>query len=340
MDKTKRILIVGAGFSGATIARKLAEKGLRIDIIDKREHIAGNAYDFRNEHGIRQHKYGPHIFHTNNLKVFEFLGAFTRWSEYHHKVKAMLSDGTFVTLPVNKETASIVGAHRIVDIFFRPYTRKMWGLEIEQIDPEVLNRVSVRDDDNEFYFPSDTYQYMPTDGYTSLVKNILDHDYINISLSTGFSKSMESDYDYIFNSMPIDEYFDYCFGELPYRSIKFHTIVLPMPHALPTATVNFTHDGPYTRITEWKKFPDHGENPYVTTLTYEEPCDYRDNHFERYYPVKDINGDNRILFKKYLDITPTNMRFIGRCGLYAYLDMHQAISSAMSIADEYLRELM
>jgi UDP-galactopyranose mutase len=334
--KRNKILIVGAGFSGATIARLLAEANLQITVIEKRSHIAGNAYDYTNDIGIREHKYGPHIFHTNNEKVFTFLSRFTEWSAYKHKVKAILPNGEYVTLPVNRATANIVGKENIIEIFFRPYTKKMWGIDVEEIDPDVLNRVSIRDDDNEYYFPTDAYQFMPTDGYTELIRKMLDHPSITIKTDMPFDKSMENDFDFIFNSMPIDEYFSYQFGELPYRSIKFHTVTLPNPFILPTATVNFTHTGPYTRITEWKHFPNHGNNACFTTLTYEEPCDYKDNDFERYYPVKDIKGINRELFRKYAALTPKNMIFIGRCGKYAYLDMHQAVSSSMAIAADFI----
>jgi UDP-galactopyranose mutase len=138
----KKILIVGAGLSGATIARLLAEKGHTITIIAQRPHIAGNAYDRINEHGIRIHEYGPHLFHTSNEKVVDFLSRFTEWTPYMHKVKAMLSNGQLVTLPVNIETATIVGKANIIDTFYRPYTKKMWGLDIEELDPTIMERIS------------------------------------------------------------------------------------------------------------------------------------------------------------------------------------------------------
>jgi UDP-galactopyranose mutase len=148
---------------------------------------------------------------------------------------------------------------------------------------------------------------------------------------------MEEEYDYVFNSMPIDMYFDYDYGELPYRSIKFHNVTLQQPRVLPTATVNFTHDGPYTRVTEWKNIPCHGSNDYTTVLTYEQPCDYKDNDYERYYPVKDLEGTNRETYKKYKDrVDEDKMTFIGRCGMYVYVDMHQAISSALATARRFL----
>ena len=336
--KTK-ILIVGAGFAGATIARILAETGaFTIKVIDKRDHVAGNAYDYENENGIRIHKYGPHLFHTNNKDVYDFLGRFTNWVPYKHKVKAILSDGQYVTLPVNKETKKIVGEENIIDTFFRPYTYKMWGKTIEELDPSILKRVPTRDDDNEYYFPNDKYQALPDCGYTSLVERMLSHEDIYVHTNTEFNMDLFSESDYCFNSMPIDEFYGFIHGELPYRSIKFHNVDLPMPKALPTGTVNFTHDGPYTRVTEWKNLPAHGNNDCMTTLTYEEPCDYKQNNMERYYPVKDIDGNNRKTYNKYNKMKQENMEFIGRCGMYVYVDMHQAINSSMSTARKFIKE--
>lgn len=332
-----RILIVGAGFSGAVIARECAAAGHLVKVIDKRDHIGGNAYDYIDSNGIRIHKYGPHLFHTNNEKVVQWLSQFTEWVPYQHKVKAQLNDGTYVTLPVNKETKEIVGEDNVLDIFFRPYTKKMWGKSLDELDPSIINRVPIRDDDNELYFPNDEYQMMPKKGYTEIFHNIFNHSNIEVELNVDFDKSMEEEYDYIFNSMPIDMYFDYDYGELPYRSIKFHNVTLQQPRVLPTATVNFTHDGTYTRVTEWKNIPCHGSNDYTTVLTYEQPCDYKDNDYERYYPVKDLEGTNRETYKKYKDrVDEDKMTFIGRCGMYVYVDMHQAISSALATARRFL----
>ena len=333
-----KILVVGAGFSGSTIARQLAEVGCECDVIESRPHIAGNAHDYTNEHGIRIHTYGPHIFHTNDKKVYDWVKKFGEWSEYKHKVKAQLEDGTFVTLPVNQETKSIVGEENILDIFYRPYTKKMWGVTLDELDSSIIHRIPVRDDDNEYYFPNDKYQMLPKNGYVNVFENILDHDNISVSLSTPFDKDMEKDYDYIFNCMPIDVYFDYKYGKLPYRSIKFHHVNLPMRKVLPVTTVNFTHDEPYTRVSEWKHMPNHGDSNY-TTLTYEQPCDYGDNNDERYYPVKDVSGKNRERYRMYKgEVDNNKMKFIGRCGSYTYFDMHQAVNASINFANQYIKE--
>lgn len=338
--KNRKILVVGCGFSGVVIARQLAEAGFTVTLIDKRTHVGGNAHDFQNAHGIRVHTYGPHLFHTSNQKVLNWLSRFTTWMDYKHKVKALLSDGSLVTLPVNLETMAKVGRENILDTFYRPYTKKMWGLEIEQLDPDILNRVPIRDDHNEHYFPDDTFQALPTQGFTALIQGILEHPNIHVVLNTAFERGMDSAFEHTFNSMPIDEFFEFEWGRLPYRSIKFHHYDLPMPRVYPVATVNFTHSHPYTRVTEWKNLPGNPLDIPFTSLTVEEPCADFENNFERYYPVKDINGINRALYLKYKELAPQNMTFIGRCGQYVYLNMDQAVSAAIATADKFIQKAM
>lgn len=332
-----KYLVVGAGFSGATLARELADAGHFVDVIDRRDHVAGNAYDFVNEHGIRVHKYGAHLFHTNNRRVYDYLSRFTEWVDYRHRVKAMLEDGRLVTLPVNRETKEIVGSENIVDIFYRPYTRKMWGVDLEQLDPSIMQRVPVRDDMNELYFPDDAYQAMPRDGYSALVSRMLDHPNVACTTSCEFRTEYENDYDMVFNSMPIDVYYDYRFGPLPYRSIKFEHAHLPVKRLLPVATVNFTDHNPVTRMTEWKNIPEHDNGLPVTTITFETPCDYTENDYERYYPVKDVDGANRKRYQLYKDIPNEKVTFIGRCGMYVYIDMDQAVNSSLQLSERYKR---
>jgi len=334
---SRRILVVGAGLSGAVVARELADKGHQVTVIDKRNHIAGNVFDYINEHGIRIHKYGPHLFHTKNKNVFMWLSRFTEWLPYKHKVKAVLDDGRLVTLPVNKETKEVVGEDNIIETFIRPYTEKMWGMKLEDVSPNIINRVPIRDDDNEYYFPNDLYQYVPKDGYTKMVENIFNHKNISIELGKSFSKQMEDEFDHIFNSMPIDEYFNFQFGKLEYRSIKFHHTNLPSPKIFPVSQVNFTNKGPYTRIVEWKNIPGHGVNNLWTSLTYEEPCHYSENNDERYYPVRDVSGKLSSIYRKYLAIENPKVTFIGRLGNYAYLDMDQCINNSIKLIENFLR---
>jgi UDP-galactopyranose mutase len=331
METKRNILVVGTGFSGSVIARELAEVGYKITIIDQRGHIGGNCYDELVD-GVLVHRYGPHIFHTNNTKVFEWLSKYTEWVPYQHKVKAY-HEGQFLTLPPNLETQQILG-DKLFETIYTPYSKKMWGLPTEKLDDTILSRVKVRDDLNELYFPNDKYQYLPKGGYKQLFDNILKHENIKVLLNTNFNKKMEKDYDYVFNSMAIDEYYDFCYGELPYRSIKF-SVTKISSFDMPTAVVNFTDDGPYTRITKWSLFPEHGTGERYTL---EEPCDYKDNNNERYYPVKDTSGFNREIYNKYKDIKNNKVQFIGRCGMYVYIDMDMAISSSLAVVDNFIKE--
>ena len=153
-----------------------------------------------------------------------------------------------------------------------------------------------------------------------------------------FHKDMEDIYLHVFNSMPIDEYYDYSLGSLPYRSLKFHHVDLPIPRLFPVCQVNFTNTGPYTRVVEWKNIPNSPQNPLFTSLTYEEPCSYTENNNERFYPVKDANGQNRALYMQYKQIENPKTTFIGRLGQYVYLDMHQVISSSMATAEKFVKD--
>lgn len=332
------ILIVGAGFTGAVMARQLADNGYTIHVIDKRNHIAGNAFDYENEHGIRIHAYGPHLFHTNNENVFAYLSRFTEWTEYKHKVKAQLSDGSFVPFPPNQDTLKKVPQDKLMDTFYRPYTKKMWGIDLEQLDSGIINRVPIRDDDNDFYFPNDIIQALPNKGYTELIKTMLAHQNISVDLDTCFDKTMEADYSHSFNCMPIDEYYDYRFGKLPYRSIKFKHQHYAGDLLQPAAVVNFTTPDGATRKTEWKHLPNHctKQAKPMTTITSEYPCDYTENNLERYYPIKDVSGANRAIYKQYNAIANPKTTFVGRCGKYVYIDMHQAINMALTDARQFI----
>lgn len=362
-----KILVVGAGFAGAVYARELAENGHDITVIDRRSHIGGNAYDFTDENGVRRHMYGPHLFHTSNETVVEWLAKFSAWTPYEHRVRARLSNGDHAPLPININTinavfgvnlkteaetraflksiaspataASNAAEHlhtqigqTLTDLFFRPYTKKMWMLDLEDLDADVVKRIPLRFDDEDRYFPNDRFQLLPTEGYTKLFENILSHDRIAVELGTEFHKDAEHQYDHVFNSMPIDEYYDYAFGELPYRSIRFlhKTVEGRLDH--PWATTNFTDSGPLTRETYWHLLPNHlVENTGRYTITQEEPCDYKDNNLERYYPVKTADGRFEKVYHRYRSLAEdkSNIDFVGRCGTYQYLDMHQVINQSL-----------
>ena len=330
MERKQNILVVGTGFSGSVVARELADNGYNVTIIDRRSHIGGNCFD-EMINSVRVHKYGPHLFHTNNTKVVDWLSKFTEWVEYKHKVKAYYNN-EFLTLPPNQHTQNVLG-DKLFDVIYAPYTLKMWGTL--DIDSKVLDRIKIRNDDNEFYFPNDTYQYLPKNGYAKTFENILTHSNIKVLLNTVYDKALESQYDKVFNSMAIDEYYDYCYGELPYRSIKFHHRS-SNDFTMPTSVVNFTDNNIYTRITKWELFPNHGSGEHYTL---EEPCDYKENNLERYYPVKDLDNCNKKVYNKYKFIVNDKVIFIGRCGLYTYLDMDMAIASSLSITKEFIKQI-
>jgi UDP-galactopyranose mutase len=370
----KPILVVGAGFAGAVHARELAEAGFQVHVIDQRRHIGGNAYDYRDANGIRVHAYGPHLFHTKNLKVIDWIKKFGEFVAYEHKVRALLPSGKKVPLPINLdtvnavfgtayETAEQVRAHlqavalpiaepanaaeylyanigrELTDLFFRPYTKKMWALDLEDIAAAVVKRIPLRTDRADTYFAEDDVQMMPRHGYTKIFEHIFAHPNITISLGETFEKTMLMDFDHCFNSMPIDEYFGFSLGHLPYRSLRFfhHTEAGVPPQAW--SVTNFTDTGPVTRETAWHVLPNHVEvDTGRHTLTREEPCDYRDNGMERYYPVKTADGRYNKLYEQYRALAEPEAKvtFIGRCGTYQYLDMDQVINQSLVSVGKWL----
>jgi UDP-galactopyranose mutase len=375
---TPTALIVGAGFAGAVYARTLAEAGWDVRVIDRRHHIAGNAYDEVDANGVRVHRYGPHLFHTNNDAVVDWITRFGTFVPYQHRVRALLPDGRLLPLPVNAETVggvlgrdlpdeasveaalaemaepiakpanaaeylrSKIGAP-LTDLFFRPYTKKMWSLDLEEMDASVVKRIPLRLDHEDRYFPGDRHQIMPQDGYTAIFRSILDHPNIRVETGVDYVKGMENDYTHCFNSMAIDEYFDRCLGELPYRSIRFHnrTVEGQPPAEMNWTVTNYTDTGPYTRETHWDLLPHHRVvETGRRTVTVEEPCDYRDNNEERYYPVKTSDGRYQEKYKEYAALAAglDRMSFIGRCGTYQYLDMDQVINQSLAGVRRFLAE--
>lgn len=368
------VLIVGAGFAGAVYARTLAEAGYAVRIIDRRDHIGGNAADFVDDNGIRVHRYGPHLFHTNATPVFAWLQRFGAWVPYQHRVRARLADGKYVPLPVNLDTinavfgvtlraetetiaflrkvaAPIVDPHNageylrarigdvLTDLFFRPYTRKMWALELEDLDISVVKRLPIRFDSTDLYFPNDRHQALPHDGYTNLFRAILRHPGIGVELNTAYVAGMEREYTFCFNSMAIDEYFGWSLGELPYRSLRFDHRTAHIWDLEPWSQRNYTDDGPATRETWWHCLPCHIQRETGRrTVTVDEPCDYRDNGNERYYPVKTADQRYQKLYRTYREMAEAlpNMAFIGRCGSYQYLDMDQVINQSLAGARRWL----
>ncbi len=298
----------------------------------------------------------------------DWLSRFTAWVPYEHRVVARLGDGRLAPLPVNLDTVntvfgktfvsaaeteaflaeiaerperietaedhlySVIG-RELTELFFRPYTKKMWEMDLAEMAPAVVRRLKVRPDRDPRYFAGDTFQAMPKDGYTAMFAAILDHPSITVELGRAFDRSDVAGFGHVFNSMPIDEYFDFAFGELPYRSIRFHTSSVAAAEASSHVVVNYTDDGPFTRETWWHNIPAHCPVPgAMVTRTIEEPCDYRDNDMERYYPVKSHDGRYDALYERYKARAADEggMTFIGRCGTYQYLDMHQVVNQSLA----------
>jgi len=353
-------LIVGAGFAGSVLAERLASQhGARILLIDRRPHIGGNAYDEPNEAGILYHKYGPHIFHTNSEQVSDYLSQFTEWRPYEHRVRAVVRD-KLVPIPINRTTLNelfgldlktdeeaaeylasraepvddirtsedvVVNAvgRELYELFFQGYTRKQWGLDPSELDKSVTARIPTRTNADDRYF-ADTFQAMPANGYTEMFKAMLANPLIEVRTGVDFKDIRDSvDYDHLIFTGPIDEYFDFRFGKLPYRSLKFDHQTLEQERFQETGTVNYpAPDVPYTRISEYKHLT--GQESPVTTITYEYPSAEGDP----YYPIP--RPENQELFKKYeaLADETSNVTFVGRLATYRYYNMDQIVGQALA----------
>jgi len=352
-------LIVGAGFAGSVLAERLATRSnKKVLIIDKRSHIAGNAFDHYNEEGILVHKYGPHIFHTNSKDVFDYLTQFTEWRSYEHRVLASV-DGQLVPIPINLDTinkmyglnltsfqleewfesvaeqvpvvktsedvvVSKVG-RELYEKFFRNYTRKQWGMDPSELDKSVTSRVPTRTNRDGRYF-TDTYQAMPLHGFTKMFENMLSHPNIKIMLNTDYKEIMNViPFKEMIFTGPVDEYFDYKFGKLPYRSLEFKHETLNTETFLPTAVVNYPNEQPYTRITEFKYLT--GQKHPKTSVVYE----YPQAEGDPYYPVpRPENAELYNKYKKLADQTP-GVHFVGRLATYKYYNMDQVVAQALTL---------
>ena len=352
-------LIVGAGFAGSILAERLAnQSGKKVLIVDRRNHIGGNAYDHYNEAGILVHKYGPHIFHTNSRDVFEYLSHFTEWRRYEHRVLASV-DGQLVPIPINLNTinklyglklnsfelekffesvaepkdsirtsedvvVSKVG-RELYEKFFRNYTRKQWGIDPSELDKSVTARVPTRTNRDDRYF-TDTYQAMPLYGFTRMFENLLNHPNIKVMLNTDYREIREMiPYKEMIYTGPVDEFFDCRFGKLPYRSLDFKHETLNESIHQTAPVVNYPNEHLYTRITEFKYLT--GQEHSKTSIVYEFPKAEGDP----YYPVP--RPENAELYKRYkalADATP-NVEFVGRLATYKYYNMDQVVAQALAV---------
>jgi UDP-galactopyranose mutase len=351
-------LVVGAGFAGSVIAERLArDAGKKVLIVEKRNHIGGNAYDCYNNDGLLIHKYGPHIFHTNSQEVFEYLTQFTKWRPYEHRVLASV-DGQFVPIPINLKTINtlynlnlnsfelekffesiaekkeIIRTSEYVVVskvgrelyqkFFRNYTIKQWGLDPSQLDASVAARIPVRTNYDDRYF-TDRFQAMPMNGYTRMFENMLDHPNIMIMLQTDY-KDVESDIPYgeMIYTGPVDEFFDYCYGKLPYRSLHFEFRTVDQERFQQVGTVNYPNEHAYTRITEFKHLS--GQEHRKTAIVYE----YPKAEGNPYYPIP--RPENADLYKRYQALADATegVHFIGRLATYKYYNMDQVVGQALN----------
>ena len=353
-------LIVGAGFAGSVLAERLASQhGARILLVDRRPHVGGNAFDEKDAAGILYHKYGPHIFHTNAQQVVDYLSQFTQWRPYEHRVRAVVRD-KLVPIPINRTTLNalfdadlrtdedaaaflasraepvadiqtsedvVINAvgRELYELFFRGYTRKQWGLDPSELDKQVTARIPTRTNTDDRYF-TDTFQAMPLHGYTAMFERMLDHELIEIRTGVDFRDVRdEIDAAHIIYTGPIDEYFDYRFGKLPYRSLKFDHRTLNEEWHQPVAVVNYpSEDVPYTRVTEYKHLT--GQRAPRTTVTFEYPSSEGDP----YYPVP--REENQILYKQYeaLADATSGVTFVGRLATYRYYNMDQIVGQALA----------
>ena len=350
-------LIVGAGFAGSVLAERLASTGKRVLIVDRRPHIAGNAYDRYDDAGILIHPYGPHIFHTNSKQVFDYLSAFTKWRPYQHRVLSSV-DGQKVPMPINLDTVnqlyglqltaaqledyfasvaepveqvrtsedvvvSKVGRD-LYNKFFRGYTRKQWGLDPSELDASVTARVPTRSNRDDRYF-TDTYQAMPLHGYTRMFEAMLASPNISVLLNTDYRDVVDLlPWRHMIYTGPVDAFFDCRYGKLPYRSLEFEHVTLPQEQLLEVGTVNYPNDYAYTRVSEFKHIT--GQKHEQTSVVYEYPRAEGDP----YYPVP--RPENAELYKRYAAETESlhNVTFVGRLATYRYYNMDQVVAQALT----------
>lgn len=357
-------LIVGAGFAGSVVAERLASAGKYILLTDKRTHIGGNAYDELDKDGVLIHRYGPHIFHTNSKRIFDHLTLFTNWRNYEHRVLAKVGDH-LLPIPINQITLNklygldldengvkdffervreprdplktsedvVLNAvgRDLYEKFFKGYTIKQWGLDPSDLDASVTARIPVRTNTDDRYF-SDEFQAMPLEGYSKMFEKMLGHPNIRIELETDFN-TIKTKYPsaHVIYTGPIDAYFNYCFGKLPYRSLNFVHEHLPKTTQFQTTgTVNYPNDHSYTRITEFKHLT--GQLHNGTSIVRE----YPQAEGDPYYPIP--RPENQLLFKNYESLAEkeNNVTFVGRLAQYKYYNMDQVVGAALKTADSFL----
>ena len=361
------ILIVGSGFSGSIAANLLANSGFKVHLIDRRPHVAGNAFDAPDSAGILIHHYGPHIFHTNSERIFNYLSKFTEWHPYEHRVRGVVN-GQEYPFPINRDTLNqlydldlteeqaaeyfekvrepqekVLTSEDVVlnsvgrdlyEKFFLNYTKKQWGLDPSKLKAGVTARIPTRTNTDDRYF-TDTYQAMPLHGYTALFQNLLNHPNIKVQLATEYKDWLKQNtqYDHVVYTGCIDEFYDYKFGKLPYRSLHFeHQHLENTEQYQSVGTINYPNDFEFTRITEFKHLT--GQQHPATSIVREYPTAEGDP----YYPIP--RDENEALFKKYKSLADCekNVTFVGRLAEYRYYNMDQVVGAALNAVDKILEK--
>lgn len=350
-------IIVGSGIAGITLARRLAEeKEEKVLLVEKKQYIGGFCYDYKDKNGIMIHKYGPHIFRTNNEQVYNYLSRFTKWKDYQHKVLTNV-EGKFLPMPINLDTingylgtfytsenvqeyfervciknTSVINVKQKVisqigetfyKAFFENYTEKQWGEKPENLPVEIINRIPIRKNRDDRYF-TEKYQGIPASGYTEMFLNMCNNKNIRLMLNTDFKEIKDEVYaDKVYYSGSIDEYYNYCFGKLPYRCVTFELEELPVKQFQPVAVVNYPNNYDYTRITEYKHFGDYN---CINTIIAKE---YPSFDGERSYPIP--VKKNLELYQKYFNLKTDEVSFVGRLGQYKYMSMDQIVESIINL---------
>ncbi|MBD5656242.1 MAG: UDP-galactopyranose mutase [Candidatus Eremiobacteraeota bacterium] len=359
-------LVVGAGLAGSTIAERLATtQDATVLVVDRRDHVAGNAHDDAFIDGLQYHAYGPHIFHTNSQRVVDYLSQFTSWRPYEHRVLSRVA-GKLVPMPINRTTINRLfdteldeaGIERFLNgraerfpridnseqmirsrigtelyrAFFRGYTRKQWGRDPSQLDASVCGRIPTRTGDDDRYF-SDDFQAMPSEGYTAMVRRMLDQPTIDVRLGVDYrdvAKTVQARHT-VFTG-PIDEYYKYRYGRLPYRSLSFEFETVPVPQLQEAACINEPDEQiPYTRTTEYKFLT--GQRAPRTIVSREYPGADGDP----FYPIP--CAESRELYQRYATLAKNeaNVTFAGRLGEYKYFNMDQVVASALGKVETLAR---
>lgn len=370
-------LIIGAGFTGSIIAERAASQlNASVILVDKRMHIGGNAFDYRNEDGILIHKYGPHIFHSATRKPVDYLSKFTDWVPYFHRTLGVV-EGNLIPIPFNfnslyksfpknfakrleQKLITTYGyglkipilklrehnddeikflADYIYKNVFYNYTKKQWDLSPEELDPSVTSRVPVLLSRDNRYF-QDSFQALPKEGYTKIFERLLANKNIKVFLQTTFQEVKdEIKYKYLIYTGAIDEFFDYKYGRLPYRSLRFDFQRLDINKFQPAAIVNYPNNNDYTRITEFKNFMKHPQNcPTTIAIEYPEPFEEFKN--ERYYPIPQAR--NLEVYNKYYELTKqidNTILFVGRLAEYKYYNMNEVVASALMLFENKISKL-